>query len=78
VSNRFSLSYHIIGPFIASIILFIFIFLLQDLLLLRDIFNNENLTYVSFIVLWIGLMILGWILPTISLPEVESDVDEAK
>ena len=73
--RNINLSYHIIGPFIASIILFFFIFILQDLLFLRDLFESPMFLVLSFIMLWIGMTILSWILPTFEIPAKSEELD---
>ena len=75
MNRNVNLVYHIIGPLLASIILFIFIFLLQDLLFLREIFEEDALLMLSFISLWVGMTILSWILPTLDIP---ADNEEAE
>lgn len=75
MARKLNLVYHIIGPFLASIFLFIFIFLLQDLLFLREIFEVFPLLVLSFISLWVGMTILSWILPTLDIPADNEEVE---
>lgn len=61
--KHFSIVYHIISPFLASVITFFFLWALKSLLLLDFIFQDLTMTIIGFIVLTIIMIIVSWYLP---------------
>ncbi|MHA2363287.1 MAG: hypothetical protein ACXAC7_04980 [Candidatus Hodarchaeales archaeon] len=71
--RNFSFSYHILGPLIASILLIFFLFLLQPLLYLEDVFQDSLQSLILFMFLWIGLIAFSYYMPSIDLTEQTND-----
>ena len=63
VTKHFSLVFHLFNPIIASLITFFFIFLLQDLLLIKFIFENVEMSIFLFILLTSLMIITSYKIP---------------
>lgn len=62
-SSSFSIVYNLVGPLLATILTYFFIFLLQDMLMLDFLFVDLFSTSVGFVVLLAGMVVIGWFLP---------------
>ena len=61
--KHFSIIYHLFNPLIASLITFLFLWLLKDLLLLDFFFNNITRTIIGFLILILCMILISWYLP---------------
>ena len=73
-SKNFSVVIHVLNPFIATLITYFFIFLLQDLLLIAFIFADIGTSVFLFILLLVLMVITSYIIPQNN-PTPEMDLE---